>query len=255
MHAPTERGDPFPHSRKTHVPLELEPFGRHAGWQPPAVIAYLQEHSGVTDRDADVDRAGLGMPQHIGERLLQRSKQGQLGLPRKWRKGCRRGESDLDPASLAEIGHQRPQRREQPEVVEERRSQVIGDAPNASDSRIDQPQDLIQAVRALGLHLITQQAKLHFDDEKTWAVSSWSSRESRRRSSSCCSTIRADRRASSTVRPPGGCTSRHLQRGPDLVPEGEQKFVVQRGERVPRITDQDQCRNDYLRRKIGKMAA
>ncbi len=73
----------------------------------------------MIDRDSNVYRPGIGMPQHIRQGFLESAEERQLGLTGQGRQGLRHGESGSNAAALTEVGYQGPQRREQAEIVQQ----------------------------------------------------------------------------------------------------------------------------------------
>ena len=154
------------------------------------------------DRDAAPTPRGARVAHDVGQRLLQRPEQRQLRVlrerraarrARRARSGCRSARRSRRRASAAPAGG----RGRRAATGAGRWSH----APDAADAGVDQAEQRDRGGcdrRARRYPASTPSSIL--TAEKTCAVSSCSSRDSRRRSSSCCSTMRAESRASSTVR-------------------------------------------------------
>ena len=153
-----------------------------------------------------------------------------------------------DVAPVAEIGDQRAERREQAEVVQQRRPEVVGDAADAPDAGVDQLERPIEPrPTAPGATPSRRSPSSIFTAENTCAVSSCSSRESRRRSSSCCSHHAGGEPGQldgAVVQP--GVEVGVLQRGAHLLAQGDEKPVVERGERIARVAHQHQGADHVL---------
>ena len=99
----------------------------------------------------------------IGESLLQRPVDGQLGILREAWQRAAGADPGLDAGALAEVGDQRAKGRHESQVVQQRGAEVVGDAADAPDPGVDQLQRPIEARRQRRVGLLAQEAELQLD--------------------------------------------------------------------------------------------
>ena len=160
---PPERADALPHSGQPHVALALEPLGPAVGWargRRPAPRAARRPAPPRSPTSTSARRRGArrwrAPPAARGT--------ARAPPPSRAEAACRGAvQRDADAAALAEIGHQRAEGREQAEVVQQRRPEVVGHAPDAPDPGVDQPERPIQPLGLRRADRVPEHAQLHLD--------------------------------------------------------------------------------------------
>ncbi len=92
----------------------------------------------------------VGVLCDVGETLLERPEQRQFRVLGKVRHGIRHFEASNDATSSGEVVQQRTQRRDETQVVEQRRTQRVGHVANAADAGVHQVYRTIEAMRQIG---------------------------------------------------------------------------------------------------------
>ena len=247
-YAPAERADALAHARQSHVPVTLEPLGRArpaARARRPAPAG--EAPAGSTDERRPRRSARAACRAHVRQRLLQRAEQGQLRLLREWRERAPGAvKRDPDVAPLAEVGHQRAQRGQQAEVVEQRRPEIVGDAPDAADAGVDQLEGVIEPLRAAPGARRRGAGPAPSSPRRTPARSRRAARA--RAGGAPPRAARSCGRRAGPARPMRACRRLVevgvLERGADLLAERHEEAVVERGERIARIAHEHQRADD-----------
>ena len=219
----------------------LQPLRGRIGGEPAAVVAHLQQHPVPVDRDPDVHRPRLGVAEDVGERLLQGAEERELRLLRERRQGRRRGEPDPHPAPLAELGDQRAERGQQSQVVQQRRTQVVGDVPDASDPGIDEAEHLVEprGLRRGSASRMTPELHLDRGEDLAGLVVQLAG-EPPPLLLVLLDHPRGEARQLDGAGLQPAVEIRVLQRRPDLLAERHQEAVVERGERIAGVAHQDE---------------
>ena len=155
------------------------------------------------------------------------------------RSGRHCGRRSPPPASAA------PGRR--PEVVEQRRPEVVGDAPDAPDAGVDQREGLIEPLRVRRAHAIAQQPQLHLDraEHLRRLVVQLAGQPAALflvllhhagGEPGQLDRARLEARGEVAV----------LERGAHLLAEGDEEAVVERGERIAGVAHEHQRADDRL---------
>ena len=197
-----EREDALAHAGQAEVTLGLEARRARSRRRSRALDRpHAASTSPPVARISTCAGALPGVPRHVRERLLQRAKEGDFGLVAEHRQRIGRVERDLHAAPLGEFRHQRPQRGQQAEVVEQRRGGGRWSRCGCRASPRRRARARGRAARAISSSTRSRTTpSCIFTAANTCAVSSCSSSERRRRSSSCWRTMRRERASSSTVR-------------------------------------------------------
>ena len=190
------------------------------------------------------------MAPHVRERLLQRTKQGQLGLLGQGWQGARRREPDVHVASCPEVRHERAQRRQEAKIVEQGRAQIVGDVPDAADPGVDQRQRAVEARGLVGSDGVLQQAQLHLDRRehlRRFVVQL-------AREAAALLLVLLDHSGGQPAELEGAVVQPSvevgvLERGSHLLSERHEEPVVERGEGIARVAHEHQRPDDFLAAK------
>lgn len=122
---PTQRRDAFPHPRKSEVAFSLERMELHVRRRPLTVVFHPERDHPILLIEQDCHRPCAGVARHVGQALLKRAEERHLRLVRQ--RGKRLGGLNLyrKMTALTEIVDQGAHRREQPEIVQQRRPEVV----------------------------------------------------------------------------------------------------------------------------------
>ena len=228
------------------MPAALEPFGAHVR-RAASVVPHLEPEPAGIPRDRDVDAAGAGVAPHVRERLLQRAEQGQLRLLRQRRERGGRREGDPDGAVVAEVRHQRAQRGQEAEVVEQRGPEIVGDAPDAPDAGVDQREGLVEPFAERRAHPFAQHPELHLhraEDLRRLVVQL--ARQPAALLLVLLDHARGEPRQLDRARLQAGGEVSVLERGAHLLAQRHEEAVVERGERIARVAHEHERADDRI---------
>ena len=110
--------------------------GAGRGRDLAAVLAVQGELPLIDLGQRQLDQVRMGMPGHIGERLLGHAIDDQLDLGRQVRQPGRESLVHFDPAVRVELGRQRGQRTDQPEILQQPGTEPAGDNPRLRRNKL-----------------------------------------------------------------------------------------------------------------------
>ena len=126
--------------------------GGAVGGPRPSSLTSSSTPSRLTEMPMSTDAASAWRSTFESASCSARKSASSASLGERRERRAAASSSDPDAAALAEVGHQRAQRGQQAEVVQQRRAKVVGDAADAADAGVDEAEHLVQPRRLRRRH-------------------------------------------------------------------------------------------------------